>query len=170
MEEELRMAKKKKEKKTNEERVLDQNDIEYIETSYNWLEKGVLSEANDLGIEVDSILKTIVLQANKDPKDYVVVCLPITKEINLKLVAKQLGKKQLHLADNKKLINITGYVHGANTPIGIHAFKGFPIYFDERTKSFNEVSVSSGKVGRSVRLKLEDLVNLVDGKYIQVEE
>ena len=47
MKEELHMAKKKKEKKTNEERILDQNNIEYIETSYNWLEKGVLSEANN---------------------------------------------------------------------------------------------------------------------------
>ena len=45
----------------------------------------------------------------------------------------------------------------------------FPIYFDERIKPFEVISVSAGKVGRSVRLKQEDLVKLVNGKYIEVE-
>ncbi len=80
-----------------------------------------------------------------------------------------MGKKQVHLADNKKLINITGYVHGANTPIGISFKKGFPIYFDERIKEYSEISVSAGKIGRSVRMKREDLVSLVRGRYIAVE-
>lgn len=75
----------------------------------------------------------------------------------------------MHLADNKKLVKITGYVHGANTPIGISAYKGFPIYFDEQIQRFDEISVSAGKLGRSVRLKREDLVKLVKGSYIKVE-
>ena len=107
------MAKKKKktkEKKTNEERVLDQHNIEYEETSFNWIEQGkdALKEAAELGVEPESILKTIVLQGKGDPKDFFVVCLPIVHEMDLKLVAQQLGKKQVHLADNKNLINITG--------------------------------------------------------------
>jgi len=115
-------------------------------------------------------LKTIVMQANNDAKDYIVVCLSLIHEIDLKLVAHELGKKQVHLADNKNLINITGYVHGANTPIGINIRKGFPVYFDERIKNFDDISVSAGKVGRSVRLKRDDLVSLVSGKYIKVSE
>ncbi len=99
-----------------------------------------------------------------------VVCLPLEYEIDLKLVAQELGKKQVHLADNKNLINITGYIHGANTPIGINVRKGFPIYFDERIKDQPLISVSAGKVGRSVRLKQTDLIDLVKGKYIKVEK
>ncbi|HIX01213.1 MAG TPA: aminoacyl-tRNA deacylase [Candidatus Ligilactobacillus excrementigallinarum] len=165
------MAKKKKIKKTNEERILDEHGIAYEEKNFNWVGRGqaALEDAQSQGIDPDSLLKTIVLQANADEKDYLVVCLPVQAEINLKLVAHELGKKQVHLADNKKLIKITGYVHGANTPIGISAYKGFPIYFDEQIKSFNEISVSAGKIGRSVRLKQTDLVNLVKGTYIKVE-
>ena len=165
------MAKKKKIKKTNEERILDEHQIEYEEKNFNWVERGqeALEDAKSQGIEPKSILKTIVLQANGDSKDYLVVCLPVDSEINLKLVAKQLDKKQVHLADNKKLIKITGYVHGTNTPIGIYENKGFPIYFDEQIKCFDEISVSAGKLGRSVRLKQSDLVSLVKGKYIKVE-
>ncbi|WP_282708729.1 aminoacyl-tRNA deacylase [Ligilactobacillus sp. Marseille-Q7487] len=168
------MAKKKEKqiKKTNDERILDQHNITYQEMSFNWLTQGknALAEAKSLGVEPKSILKTIVLNANNDPKDYVVVCLPLEYEIDLKLVAKELNKKQVHLADNKNLINITGYIHGENTPIGINIRKGFPIYFDERIKEFEQISVSAGKIGRSVRVKQSELVNLVKGKYIKVQK
>lgn len=165
------MAKKKKLKKTNEERILDQHGITYQEYTFDWINRGndALAEAEEQGVPAGSLLKTIVLNANQDPKDYLVVCLPLQNEIDLKKVAHELGKKQVHLADNKKLINITGYVHGANTPIGISFKKGFPIYFDERIKEYSEISVSAGKIGRSVRMKREDLVSLVRGRYIAVE-
>ena len=67
---------------------LDQHHIEYEEASFEWLTRGrsALDEANAQGVDPKSILKTIVLQANKDPKDYVVVCLPLEYEnlINVK--------------------------------------------------------------------------------------
>ena len=159
------MAKKAKLKKTNDERILDQHHIEYVETHFDWINKGkdALAEAATMGVDLKSILKTIVLQANKDPKDYLVVCLPLEYELDLKLVAQQLNKKQVHLADNKNLINITGYVHGENTPIGIKIRKGFPIVFEK-------IAVSAGKIGRSVLLKQTDLVKLVAGEYIRVAE
>lgn len=168
------MAKKKANnlKKTNDERILDQHHIAYEELSFDWINQGpkALQAAKEAGIAPESMLKTIVLNANKDPKDYLVICLPLQEEIDLKLVAQTLGKKQVHLADNKNLINITGYVHGENTPIGISVRKGFPIYFDEKIKPYTEISVSAGKIGRSVRLKQTDLVTLVHGKYLKVNQ
>ena len=164
--------KNKQPKKTNEERILDENDITFTEIQFNWLsgKKTALEKAAAAGIKKDSILKTIGCHGSNGPKDYLVVCLPIIEEIDLKLVARELNKKQVHLADNKKLISITGYIHGANTPIGIHATKKFPVYFDQRLRNMSEVCVSAGKVGRSVRLKLDSLVKLVAGKFIQVSD
>ncbi|WP_057742346.1 YbaK/EbsC family protein [Liquorilactobacillus capillatus] len=164
------MAKKAKVKKTNDERILDQHQITYRETRFDWVTNGeqALTEAEAEGIPSKSILKTIVLKGSDSSQDYLVVCLPLEYEINLKRIANELGKKQIHLADNKKLLSITGYVHGANTPIGINVRKGFPIYFDVRIKSFEEISVSAGKVGRSVRLKQADLLKLVQGKYLEI--
>lgn len=167
------MAKKKKQpKKTNEERILDDNKITYSEMQFDWLsgKEKALEQVKQVGLNEKSILKTIVCLGSEGPKDYLVVCLPIVSEIDLKEVARELGKKQIHLADNKELIKITGYVHGANTPIGIHAFKGFPIYFDQQIKNFPEICVSAGKVGRSVRMKLDELVDLVDGQFIRVAD
>ncbi|KRN06023.1 hypothetical protein FD15_GL001209 [Liquorilactobacillus sucicola DSM 21376 = JCM 15457] len=165
------MAKKAKIKKTNDERILDQHHIDYRETHFDWITKGkdALTEAEANGVPAKSILKTIVLKGSDNVRDYLVVCLPLEYEINLKKIANELGKKQVHLADNKRLINITGYVHGANTPIGISVRKGFPIYFDERIKKFDKISVSAGKVGRSVCLRQGDLIDLVKGKYLKVE-
>ena len=79
------MAKKKstKEKKTNDERILDQHHIEYEEVSFDWINNGAdaLAEAKEQGVPAESILKTIVMQANNDAKDYVVVCLSLIHEI-----------------------------------------------------------------------------------------
>ncbi|KRL04787.1 YbaK/EbsC family protein [Liquorilactobacillus oeni] len=166
------MAKKKKIKKTNDERILDQHNIQYDETFFDWIGKGqqALLEAQAAGIDSKSILKTIVLRTSKKEKDHLVVCLPLEYELDLKLIAHELNEKQVHLADNKTLIKITGYVHGANTPIGISVRKGFPIYFDERIKNFEEISVSAGQVGRSVRVNQKELVKLVKGRYLKVQE
>lgn len=167
------IAKKEKVKKTNDERILDQNHIEFESYTFDFLggrQMDSSKEAKELGTDERSILKTIVLQGSNGDRDYVVVCLPITFEIDLKLVARELNEKQLHLADNKNLINITGYVHGANTPIGINVRKGFPIYFDERIQEFDKIWVSAGKVGRSVGVKREELVKLVKGHYINIEK
>ena len=66
------MAKKKstKEKKTNDERILDQHHIEYEEVSFDWINNGAdaLAEAKEQGVPAESILKTIVMQANNDAK------------------------------------------------------------------------------------------------------
>ena len=47
----VKKAKKNKEKKTNDERILDQHHIEYEETSFEWLTRGqsALDEANAQG-------------------------------------------------------------------------------------------------------------------------
>ena len=51
-------AKKNKEKKTNDERILDQHHIEYEEASFEWLTRGrsALDEANAQGVDPKSIL------------------------------------------------------------------------------------------------------------------
>lgn len=164
------VAKKKKVKKTNDERLLDQNHVAYTDLALDWLNdhETAKKQCIDLGIAPEHVLKTIVLNANHDSKDYLVVCLPIEEEIDLKMVAHELNKKQVHLADNKQLINITGYVHGANTPIGIKLRCNFPIYFDQKLQGATKIIVSAGKVGRSVLVELADLVELVDGKFIGV--
>ena len=118
------MAKKKKIKKTNEERILDENGIEYEEKNFNWVGRGMdaLKDAESQGIDPNSLLKTIVLQANNDAKDYLVVCLPVQAEINLKLVAHELGKKGKKCLVIDRRDHIAGNIYCEDIE-GIHVHK-----------------------------------------------
>ena len=60
------------------------------------------------------------------------------------------------------VLEATGYPHGANTPIGI--FMQHPDYvqiFDTSILAHEEVIVSSGKLGHSVKVQVNDLLTLI---------
>ncbi|MDE7056598.1 MAG: Cys-tRNA(Pro) deacylase, partial [Lactobacillus sp.] len=73
--------------------------------------------------------------------------------------------KKCEMIPLKKLEKTTGYVHGANTPIGIHFTHHYPIYLDDSMKNEKEIGVSSGKVGRSVFLAPSDLQKITEAKF-----
>ena len=61
------------------------------------------------------------------------------------------------------VLEATGYPHGANTPIGI--FMAHPDYvqvFDTSILSHEEVIVSSGQLGHSVKVAVKDLLSLIE--------
>ncbi|GAY73695.1 transcriptional regulator [Lentilactobacillus kosonis] len=70
----------------------------------------------------------------------------------------------------KDLLKTTGYEHGANTPIGIWEKFHYPIYIDQVAQSMGEIIVSSGQIGRSVKLNAEDLAKLVHADFADLKE
>lgn len=70
----------------------------------------------------------------------------------------------------KKLAKTTGYIHGANTPIGIYFKEKLPIYLDDSMKGNEEIAVSSGELGRSVFLNPEDLARFCHAPFVDLKE
>ena len=70
--------------------------------------------------------------------------------------------KTLVLKGNKTGMDATGYPHGANTPIGIFMqHKEYSQVFDTSILNHEEVIVSSGELGHSVKVKVADLIALI---------
>lgn len=63
-----------------------------------------------------------------------------------------------------------GYVHGANTPVGIYEKFEYPIFIDNEAREQGDIFVSSGKVGRSIKLNAEDLATLVHATFADLEQ
>lgn len=70
----------------------------------------------------------------------------------------------------KDLLKTTGYQHGANTPIGIWEKFHYPIYVDQEAKEMGEIIVSSGQIGRSVKVDAQQMVDLIGGKFADIKE
>ena len=110
--------------------------------------------AEQLGEDPDSSLKTLVCVAPSG--DHVVCCIPVACEVDLKKAAAAAGEKSLSLMPIKDLEVVTGYVRGGCTPIGMK--KSFPTLIDETAQLYDEVGVSGGRRGLSIRLSPDDLV------------
>lgn len=166
------MGKKKKEKvsKTLVEQILDKNKIEYKQFIFPTFQDGDVKQLNVdyIGVYDHLIYKTLALIGNKTGP--IVGVLPVDEHLSYKKLAKISGNKKVGMIPLKDLIATTGYEHGANTPIGIYETKHFPIYISDIAKEQGTIIVSSGKIGRSVQLKAEDLAQLVHGTFGDIIE
>ena len=70
----------------------------------------------------------------------------------------------------KNLEKTTGYIHGANNPVGIRQKHHFPIYIDERALELTEMIVSAGEVGHSIIISPQSLANFVQASFADILE
>ena len=163
------MSKKKKKnklEKTLVEKILDQHKIKYRQAEFATREdKGGVAQMDTSILNEDEhlVYKTLACEGNKTGP--LVGVIPVTEHLSMKKLAKISGNKKCEMIPLKKLEKTTGYVHGANTPIGIHFTHHYPIYLDDSMKNEKEIGVSSCKVGRSVFLAPSDLQKITEAKF-----
>jgi len=158
---------KNKDEKTNVMRVLDQKHIEYKYYAYETgdsVPSGV-EVAAILGIEdVERVFKTLVT-VGKSGNHYVFV-IPVAKEMNLKYAAASVGEKNIEMIRSKDLLDLTGYIHGGCSPIGMKKY--FETVVDESAQNFNQIVFSAGKIGRQVEMSPKDLETVIKIKYCKL--
>lgn len=146
-------------KKTNAMRILDGLGIKYEVLSYNddgehELPHGAaLETAKRLGVDADSVYKTIVMRA--DTKEEIVFCESAGKEINLKKARQAAGVASLAPVKSDELSKITGYVRGGCSPIGMK--KKMRTFIDEAVLTKAMVCISAGIRGEQLLLSPHDL-------------
>ena len=169
------MSKKKNKKnkleKTLVEKILDQHKVKYRQAEFAVTkDKGGVAQM-DTSILRDKeqfVYKTLVCEGNKNSP--VVGVVPVTEHLSMKKLAKASGNKKCELLPLKKLVATTGYVHGANTPIGIYQKHHFPIYLDSSMKDHDQIAVSSGEVGRSIMINPDDLQKVTNASFVDLLE
>ena len=93
---------------------------------------------------------------------------PIAEHLDERKLAEASGNKRVRMVPLKELAETSGYVHGANTPIGIYEQDHFPIFIDQTALKMPYMLVSSGKLGRSVRLLPQDLIDFVHAEVVDL--
>ncbi|MBR3771499.1 MAG: Cys-tRNA(Pro) deacylase [Clostridium sp.] len=154
--------------KTNALRMLDKAKIPYETIEYEVDEAHICGEdvALKTGLPLEQVFKTIVLHGERN--GYVVFCLPVNKELNLKKAAAAIHDKKVELIAVKDLLKITGYIRGGCSPVGMK--KKFPTYFDYTAQQFDKISVSAGVRGCQMIVPAKELIRYVDAKLVDVTE
>lgn len=147
-------------KKTNAMRMLDKDKIEYSVLEYEYDENDLDGHhvADFLNLPYEEVFKTLV--AKGDSGEYYVFCLSVDDEVNLKKAAALAKEKRVEMIPVKDLLNVTGYIRGGCSPIGMK--KKFKTFIDEMIELIDDVSVSGGQRGIQIRMKASTLVEYVD--------
>lgn len=149
--------------KTNAVRILELKNIPHTTHEYEIDENDLsgTTVANKIGAEEDTVYKTLV--ANGDKNGINVFCVPVSTELDLKKAAHESGNKKIELIKLKDLLNVTGYIRGGCSPIGMK--KLFPTYIDETAQLFDKIYASAGIRGMQICINPDDLISIVNGKY-----
>ena len=120
--------------------------------------------ANQLGQPPEQVFKTLVLKGEK--KGYLVCCIPVNEELDLKKAAKAFGDKKVEMLPLKDLLGVTGYIRGGCSPVGMK--KKFPTIIDETAILFDEIAVSAGVRGAQIIIEPNALCEFVQAEFAEI--
>lgn len=154
-----------KEAKTNAMRMLDRQKISYEALSYECDEFIDGKHSADLvGAPYEQSFKTLVMEGKSG--GYYVFVVPILKEVDRKAAAKAVGEKTVDMIHVKDILKITGYVRGGCSPVGMK--KTYPVIFDKSAEDFSEIYISGGRIGLTLKVPLNRLLEITKGKLADI--
>lgn len=154
--------------RTNVMRLLDQAKIPYQVLEYEVDENNLNGEhvAHLIGLPPEQVFKTLVARGEK--KGYMVFCIPVNMELNLKKAAAVTGDKKVELLPVKELLPITGYIRGGCSPIGMK--KKFSTYMDETAILYENITVSAGVRGCQLVIPTDQLVEYIEATLCDITD
>lgn len=159
---------KKKPIVTNAMRILNASKIDYEMIEYE--HEGEIGshfgmEISEMtGISPDMAFKTLV--ARGDKQGIMVVCVPVNAEVDLKKLARAANDKKVEMIPVKELLNLTGYVRGGVSPIGMK--KKYTTFVNDSAKMLEKVAVSGGVCGCTLIMSTNDLRKATDCVFADV--
>lgn len=117
-----------------------------------------------LGLDPKKVYKTLVTEGAS--KEYFVFVIPVAEELDLKKAAKTVGQKSLAMIHVKDINQITGYIRGGCTAVGMK--KQYVTVIDETAQALPSIVVSGGRIGSQIELLPADLAKAANAKFAPV--
>lgn len=147
-------------KKTNAMRELEKQKIKYDFKEYEVDENDLSAIAVSIktGEDITKIFKTLVLLTEK--KEMLVACIPGADSVDLKKLAKVAGAKKVEMLELKELFNMTGYIRGGCSPIGIK--KRHQTFIHESALNKDYIMISAGVRGMQIIIDPKELIKYLN--------
>ncbi|WP_310598638.1 Cys-tRNA(Pro) deacylase [Desulfobulbus sp.] len=120
--------------------------------------------AHKLHLEPDRVFKTLVVEI--DNHQFAVGIVPISCQLDLKLMARALGAKKAAMATAHDAERMTGYVLGGISPLGQK--RRLATIVDASAATFGTIFVSAGRRGLEVELAPADLGRLTKARFVTI--
>ena len=156
---------KQKEVKTNAMRILERMKISFTHLTYECKEfEDGIQIADMLGLPHEKVYKTLVTVGAS--KNYFVFVIPIEAELDLKAAARSVGEKSVAMIHVKEINQITGYIRGGCTAIGMK--KQYVTRVDSSAEALQTIIVSGGRIGSQIELAPADLLRAANAEYAEI--
>jgi Cys-tRNA(Pro)/Cys-tRNA(Cys) deacylase len=143
-------------------RLLDAKKVSYLAFELPAEKLGAVETARLLNVPLEQVFKTIVVTHESKGKPILAV-IPGSAEVDLKLLAKALGEKKLHMPTEREAEQLTGLQVGGISPLAL-INKGFQVVIDSCAGGFREIHISGGRRGLNIRLPVEALISLTNAR------
>jgi Cys-tRNA(Pro)/Cys-tRNA(Cys) deacylase len=142
--------------KTNAVRLLDRAGIAYELREYDIDESDLSAEraAAKLRMAPETVFKTLITRGDRSGP--VLACIPAGTELDLRALGEASGNKRVEMVPLKDVLDLTGYMRGAVTPLAIK--KPYPVFVDETIELWPIVGISGGMRGLEILLAPADLI------------
>ena len=114
--------------------------------------------AHRAGEDPDQVVKTLVTQGKSG--EHFVFMIPVACELDLRKAARAAGEKSVAMVRSRELFELTGYVHGGCSPLGMK--KPFRTFIDETCILFDTILFSGGRIGTQIEMSFDDLANIIE--------
>ena len=114
--------------------------------------------AHRAGEDPDHVFKTLVTQGKSG--EHFVFMIPVACELDLRKAARAAGEKSVAMVRSRELFELTGYVHGGCSPLGMK--KPFRTFIDETCIRFDTILFSGGRIGTQIEMSFDDLANIIE--------
>jgi Cys-tRNA(Pro)/Cys-tRNA(Cys) deacylase len=152
--------------KTNAVRALDRAGIAYELRTYAIDESDLGAEraAAKLGMAPETVFKTLI--ARGDRSGPILACIPAGTELDLRALGEASGNKRVELAPLREVLELTGYMRGAVTPLAVK--KPYPVFVDETVELWPIVGISGGMRGLEILLAPADLLHVTGARLADI--
>jgi Cys-tRNA(Pro)/Cys-tRNA(Cys) deacylase len=157
--------------KTQAMRVLEARGIAYRVTEYDASRAFHSAEeaAALAGAPAAAVYKTLVVLRDSHARGKpLLVMVPSTVQLDLKLLARALGEKKLRMATQREAERLTGMQAGGISALALRTPASFEILIDERARSLDEIHVSAGMRGMELALAVADLVAVTGARSVRL--
>lgn len=149
--------------KTNAMRILDKSNIQYSIKEYPVDENDLsgVHVAKVLGMDERMLFKTLLLKGEK--RGYLVCCIPVAEELDMKKAAKAAGDKSVAMLPLKDLTAVSGYLRGGCSPIGMK--RQYPTFIESTATAYDNIAISGGKRGVQIIIAPNSLSEFIGAEF-----
>lgn len=138
--------------------------VQFSEHLYDYQRKGSDVAAEQMGVDLHLVVKTLVMQ--DDEGRPFIVLMHGDMEVSLKELARQTGAKSVQPCEVRDAQRFTGYLVGGISPFGTK--RSLPVYVEETILELPRLYINGGQRGFILEMAPGELARALNPRLVHV--